>query len=272
MKLLTPVSAQSSSRNGSLRDRPRLVYLPGMDCTGKLLHRQVKGLAEFFDIRCLSILPNDLSSWQILTQQAISVIQEELEDETTLYLCGESFGGCLALKIALMAPWLLEKLILVNPASSLQQRPWLGWGGSLTQWMPEFLQRGSALGLLPFLANLGRIEYDDRRALLRAMQSLPQATVSWRLSLLINFDIDLKRLAQFTQPTLIIASASDRLLPSVDEAKRLVKSLPNAKQIILPISGHACLLETDIQLVKILEKQGFLPNYSNLQPTAVNQQ
>ncbi len=253
MKLLTPVPPQS--------DRPLLVYLPGMDCTGKLLHRQVKGLSEFFDIRCLSIGPNDLSSWEILTQQAISVLQDELEDETTLYLCGESFGGCLALKIALMAPWLIEKLILVNPASSLRQRPWLSWGGSLTQWMPEFLHRGSALGLLPFLANLGRIEYGDRRDLLRAIQSLPQATVSWRLSLLLSFDIDAKKLEQFTQPTLIIASASDHLLPSIDEAKRLARSLPNTKQVILPMSGHACLLETGVQLVEILEKQGFLPNH-----------
>jgi pimeloyl-ACP methyl ester carboxylesterase len=99
---------------------------------------------------------------------------------------------------------------------------------------------------------LGRFKERDRRDLLNAMQSVPSSTVSWRLSLLQDFALDHSQLSSLTQMVLLIASAGDRLLPSVEEGKRLVKSLPNAKLVVLPDSGHSCLLESDIKLAKML--------------------
>ena len=55
-----------------------------------------------------------------------------------------------------------------------------------------------------------------------------------------------------------MASEADRLLSSVTEANRLVRYLPNARQILLPDSGHACLLEGEIRLEEILGSRGFL--------------
>ncbi len=55
-----------------------------------------------------------------------------------------------------------------------------------------------------------------------------------------------------------MASETDRLLPSVTEADRLVCYLPNARKILLPDSGHACLLESEIRLEEILGSRGFL--------------
>ena len=159
--------------------------------------------------------------------------------------------------MALEAPWLFQRIILVNLASSFNQRPLLSWGVHITQWMPEFLHRSSTVGLLPFLAALGRIATSDRRALLNAMKSLPPKTVSWRLSLLADFALEDRRLHRLTQPVLLIAGAADRLLPSVEEAERLVSRLPNAQMVVLPDSGHACLLETDVKLDQIMKAQNF---------------
>ncbi len=39
-------------------------------------------------------------------------------------------------------------------------------------------------------------------------------------------------------PTLLIASAADRLLPSMGEAARLAALLPDARRVTLPDSGH----------------------------------
>jgi len=75
------------------------------------------------------------------------------------------------------------------------------------------------------------------------MRSVPPETVLWRLSLVKEFDVDETQLRQLTQPVLVIASALDRLLPSITEARRLVKILPNAQMVVLPYSGHACLLK-----------------------------
>lgn len=241
-------------------DYPLFVFLPGMDGTGKLLHAQTISLEKYFDVRCLAIPPNDLNDWDTLSTEVIKLIEAVLEKKTSrqVYLCGESFGGCLALKVAVKIPKLFQRLILINPASSFNQRPWLSWGINITQGMPEFLHQRSSLVLLPFLAALNRITPSDRRALLNAMQSVPPEVASWRISLLRDFVLDDRDLRRLTQPVLLIASGSDRLLPSVEEAQRLRKILPHAKMTILPESGHAPLIEEDLQLYNLLKEQQFL--------------
>jgi len=65
-------------------------------------------------------------------------------------------------------------------------------------------------------------------------------------------------LQQLKQQVLLIAGGSDRLLPSVNEVERLVTILPNTKTVILPDSGHACLLEQKVNLYEILQTNQFL--------------
>jgi pimeloyl-ACP methyl ester carboxylesterase len=78
------------------------------------------------------------------------------------------------------------------------------------------------------------------------------------LSLVREFDVDETQLRRLTQPVMLIASALDRLLPSKTEAQRLVKILSNAQMVVLPYSGHACLLEADINLYNIMQAENFL--------------
>ncbi|GAB4175399.1 MAG: alpha/beta fold hydrolase [Coleofasciculaceae cyanobacterium] len=239
---------------------PLFVFLPGMDGTGQLLRSQTKGLETAFDVRALVIPPDDLNNWDELTVLVVNLIEAELKKgkPRSVYLCGESFGGCLAIKVALKAPHLFERIILINPASSFNQRPLLRCGAQLNRLIPEFLQSVSALVLLPFLCNLPRTAPRDRRALLEAMQSVPAKIANWRISLLTEFDVDERQLRRLSQPVLVIAGAADQLLPSVQEAERLVNYLPNAKMVILPHSGHACLLETDVCLFELMKEQHFL--------------
>jgi len=241
-------------------DRPLFVFLPGMDGTGQLLRSQTEGLENAFDVRCLAIPADDLTSWEDLTGIVVNLIEEELKKRPprSVYLCGESFGGCLAVKVALKSPHLFDRIILVNPASSFNQRPLLRLGAQLGHWLPEYFYEVSALGLLPFLSALGRIAPSDRRALLNAMKSVPPKTVNWRISMVTEFEVDETQLGRLTQPVLVIAGGADRLLPSVHEAERLLNYLPNAKVVVLPHSGHTCLLETDVNLLKIMKDQSFL--------------
>lgn len=241
-------------------DLPLFVFLPGMDGTGQLLRTQTAGLEKGFDVRCLAIPPTDLTSWDELAKQTVNLIQDELEKNSNrpVYLCGESFGGCLAIKVALHSPQLFRKIVLANPASSFNHQPLLGWSKIITSWMPEPIYRLSSLGLMSWLARLDRLAPEDRQALLKAVQSVPQKTSIWRLSLLSEFAVPEMYLQQITQPVLLLAGASDRLLPSVSEVYRLARSLPNSKIAILPHSGHACLLEYDINLYEILQEHSFL--------------
>ena len=241
------------------RDAPLFVYLPGMDGTGKLLQTQSDRLVASFDLRCLSIRTDDYSTWEDLARDTVRLIKSELANKTNkeVYLCGESFGGCLAIKTALAAPNLIKKLILVNPASCFNQLPLLSWTVNIAPWMPSWVHRYSAAGLLPFLVQLNRINDCDRQRLIESMKSIPPQVVSWRLSLLRDFKVTKEQLRSLNMPSLIIAGAADGLLPSVKEAQKLTKLLPKAKNIVLPQSGHACLLETGINLYEILVKQNF---------------
>lgn len=245
-------------------DLPLFVFLPGMDGSGELLRCQINsGLGRTFDIRSLAIPQDDLSGWDVLADKVIELLQAELKagrHKRPVYLCGESFGGCLALLVARRSHKLVDRLILVNPASSFNRQPLLPWGSQFVSWFPAIIYPVSAVGLLPFLASLGRMKRRERQDLLQAMQSLPQATTCRRLSLLREFKVTDAQLRTVSQPVLAIAGGADRLLPSVEEAQRLANCLPNAKIVVLPESGHACLLERDVDLYQILESENFIPH------------
>jgi pimeloyl-ACP methyl ester carboxylesterase len=240
---------------------PLFIYLPGGDGTGQLFHRQLEGLEKAFDIRCLEIPPNDLSGWDQLVEKVVALIEDEVRESprSSVYLCGESFGGCLALKIVLHSPHLFDHLVLVNSASAFKRRSWLYWFSFLARPVPEPLYHAFWLWFLPILASLGRMEAEDRRALLNAVQLMTQETSAWRVVLLREFEMSDDQLSQIHIPTLIIASGRDNVLPSVGEADRLCYLLPHAHKYVLPDSGHACLLEADVNLYEILQTNQLLP-------------
>jgi pimeloyl-ACP methyl ester carboxylesterase len=66
------------------------------------------------------------------------------------------------------------------------------------------------------------------------------------------------KLRSLNLPVLAIAGGADRLLPSVAEAQHLASVLPNAKMLVLPRCGHACLLEADVNLYEIMKAENFL--------------
>lgn len=239
---------------------PLFVYLPGMDGTGQLLRSQTAGLELGFDVRCLAIPRQDLNTWDVLANSVLDLIHAELEksSQRPVYLCGESFGGCLAMKVSTQAPHLFKRIILINPASSFQLRPWYNWASQLTDFVPSYFYDIGALGLLPFLASLVRMCRSVRHELLKTMRSVPPETINWRLSLLREFQVDEYLLRSLTQQVLLIAGGSDRLLPSEMEVRRLVEILPNSQMVVLPDSGHACLLEEETNLYEILKSQNFL--------------
>lgn len=250
--------------------RPLFIYLPGMDGTGKLFHAQADKLSHWFDLRCLSLPPQERTDWQTLTHQVSTLIENELEKDSTtpsgrrraVYLCGESFGGCLAMRVLTYSPHLFEKVVLINPASSFRRLPWMHLGPLITQQMPNLVYRYGAQGLIPFLIEPFRVNRRDRMALADAMGSVPAKTAAWRMGLLGKFDIERLPLERMTHPVLIIVGGNDRLLPSKREADSLVARFPSAKKTLLPKSGHACLIESKTDLAQILKAQKFLPSSS----------
>ena len=231
---------------------PLLVLFPGMDGTGKLFHKQIAGLVDRFDIRCLSIPTNDLTGWTGLVDRAVSLIISELTKGQALYLCGESFGACFAMQVAQQLGTKINKLTLINPASSFSRQPLLAAGSALSGLFPDSLYSLSAMILVNFLIDSDRVDTAERQSLIDAILSVHPQTAAWRLNLLRQFPID-SIVSKLTDiPTLLIAGGLDRLLPSSLEISILSQLLSNSKTLLLPASGHACLLERDIHLSDLL--------------------
>ncbi|WP_448561672.1 alpha/beta fold hydrolase [Trichothermofontia sp.] len=239
---------------------PLLVYLPGMDGMGTLFQAQIPHLQRWFTIRGLAIAPDLNLDWFTLAQRLATLIiqEQQFTPQRPIYLCGESFGGCLALQLAMQFPRLVDRLILVNPASSLSRQFWLHGSGWLAQILPPWLFDLSCLAFVELLVNQERVTPALYHTLLQTVRSLPQATVAGRLEQLRRFAPSANALQQVQPPTLILASGADRLLPSVAEARYLQRQLPQARSHYLPNSGHACLLEPDVQLHVILDQQDWL--------------
>lgn len=235
----------------SCEERPLLLYLPGMDGTGDLFYRQAQALQQEFRIRPLSLNhPESGESWEALADW----VGSQLEEGGT-YLCGESFGACLALQVATRWPQQCRGLILVNPASSLRRGPWWMAGRFLLPFLPQGLYRQLSERGLGFLAELSQMEPEDREQLRQAVHSVDQEVAAHRLALLGSFAVDELPLESLPLPTLLVAGGRDRLLPSVNEVRRLAERLPQVQVEISPYSGHACLLERQMNLRRYLLKR-----------------
>ena len=231
---------------------PLLVLFPGMDGTGQLFDRQLAGLIDRFDVRCLSISTNDLTGWSGLVERAVSLILSELAQGQALYFCGESFGACFAMQVAEQLGTKINQLVLINPASSFARQPLLAAGSALSGLMPDVLYSISAMILVGFLIDDDRVAPAERQSLIDAMLSVHPQTAAWRLNLLRQFPLDTIIPKLIDIPTLLIAGGLDRLLPSSLEVSILSQLFSNSKTLLLPTSGHACLLEKDICLADFL--------------------
>lgn len=260
--MLTPSEHPELVVLSQVDDRlPILVFLPGMDGSDLSLRNHFESLATTFDVRCFCIPGDDVTSWVGLVHHLVEplIAEKKSRPDRPIYLCGESFGACLALETISQHPELFDRLILVNPASSFNRRLWRSMGSHILRWVPGKTYRVGAVGLMPFMVASHRVAKHNRQGLRRAMQSVTPEAVVWRLSLLRDFRLNQAKLSQFKSPTLLVAGTMDRLLPSISETRKLADQLQRAQLMRLYGSGHACLLEKDVSLYGLLEQTQFLP-------------
>ncbi|PNX91892.1 acyltransferase-like protein chloroplastic-like [Trifolium pratense] len=247
-----------------------------MDGTGLGLSLHHQALAKFFEVRCLHIPALDRTPFEGLVKLVEEAIRLEhaLSPKKPIYLVGDSLGGCLALAVAARNPTVDLVLILVNPATSFgrsQLQPLLpileSFPDELHVTVPFLLsfimgdpvkmasvnignglpptkiieQLSSNLtSLLPYLPELANI--------------IPRATLLWKIKLLKSAAAYTNsRLHAVRAEVLVLASAKDNMLPSVNEAQRLAGSLKNCKVRIFKDNGHTLLLEDSIGLLTIIK-------------------
>ena len=154
-------------------DKPLMLYVPGLDGTGFAASTQFERLQRSFDLKVMHVPPTDRSDFATLVDTIATFLEEEtarradagekprpgfnakakkkkFSRDASVYLLGESMGGLLSLGVALRRPDLVDRLVLVNPASSFDKSPWPSIGPLLPS-LPEEIYGGVPYVLAPVL-------------------------------------------------------------------------------------------------------------------------
>ena len=98
-----------------------MIPLAGTDGTGQsILTQQDRLEAQGWDVWTLFLPVSEQSGWTELTARTADLVRDLTATRTSsdkVTVVGESFGGCLALRLALWEPALIERLVLLNPAT-----------------------------------------------------------------------------------------------------------------------------------------------------------
>lgn len=238
---------QSASMRATLKSNagngPALVYVPGIDGTGELLIGTAARLEREWRLLRLAYEPGGEDSYSALAASIESCLSERLGADACgegYVVLAESFGGAVALTLALQAPERVRALMIVNSFCYYRRRLRLG----LTRFFAPLAQGPVFhLGRRYFGARtlLGRqASAEDMRSFLSIRGTECDAAYRRRLAMLARVDLR-ARLGEIHCPVQLIASTADRVVDSLLAAKAMLEGLPNATLRELPGAGHIVL-------------------------------
>jgi len=234
---------------------PAVVLVSGMDGTGALFYQQVPRLARSFRVATYE-LRHAATAMDELVADLARVIDTVAPVERRAFVVGESFGGALALSLALAHPERVAALVVLN---------------SFPYFAPQFRLRLAFYGLkaIPWgaMAVVRRLTafrmhspHTHRREIRRFLELTARASKAGylgRLKLLRQYDVR-ARLAEIRCPTLFLAAENDHLVPAAAQARYMADRVPGAVMRVLEGHGHVCLIAPDLDLAHVLhEWQGW---------------
>lgn len=228
-----------------LPPRCPVVYLPGIDGTGRLLFRQT-GLRDRFDLRCASYPPHGPDGYP----QLLRVALDHLEAVGPAVLLAESFGGAVALLAALARPDLVRRLVLVNAFAHYPRRLSIGLMRLVGPWLPNRPSHPATRavrGRVFFGPNIPKPVQDEWWDL---TADVPLRTYGRRFVTLAGLDLR-PRLPEIDIPAVVFVSPNDWVVPP-PAGRLLARRFPRARLIELP-AGHAALVDPRVDVAAWLE-------------------
>ena len=192
---------------------------------------------------------------------------EELEIERAAFV-GHSLGGAMALTVALEAPKLVDRLVLVAPAGLGDSAPWW-WHAISGRWLnwPALLRLPNPVAKPAVKAALrGFLEerlVHDTRAMSEVIDHFVQLhggprelkhLIDTGRSLMAGYTGELlARCASLEMPVMVLWGSEDRLTPA-DHAEAFAKVVPHAEVKMLEYCGHYPQLELPTRVTRLLDE------------------
>jgi pimeloyl-ACP methyl ester carboxylesterase len=156
-------------------------------------------------------------------------------------LVGDSFGAVISLNLALRAPAGLRGLVLSGGFAANPLPHWKAIAAQGSRFAGGSLYRQ---GTLRFHARELASRFDDTAEVPHRqndyrqlfIENTPRSSYTARVTSVISFDVR-DQLANVRVPTLLITPADDRLV-GAQAARELYQGLPNAREAVLPDTGH----------------------------------
>jgi 3-oxoadipate enol-lactonase len=226
-----------------------LVFIPGMDGTGRLFYRQIPLLKSRFRMATYA-LRDDAGDMGTLIDDLTKVISRVAPHGQKVTLVGESFGGTLAMSYALAHPHRVARLVVLNSfphyRSTFRLRLAL-LGIRLMPWrMMGLIRRLTVARMHSKQTPRTEIEH-----FLQQTEATTRRAYVGRLRMLMAYDVR-ELLSEITVPTLFLAADRDRLVSSVDEATYMAAQVPDAALKVLEGHGHVSLIAPGVDLNEIL--------------------
>jgi 3-oxoadipate enol-lactonase/4-carboxymuconolactone decarboxylase len=187
-----------------------------------------------------------------LVNDLVGVIERVSPTDKRATVIGESFGGTLAMSLALARPDRVSALVVLNSCArfSPQFRLHLAlWGLRALPWgMMPLVRRATASRM-----HSVHTHAEEVREFMRLTTRVTRQGYLNRLRALTRYDIR-ERLHELRVPTLFLAAEHDHLVPSVTQARFMAARVAGAQVRVLTGHGHICLIAPGIDLGCILDE------------------
>lgn len=223
-----------------------VVYVPGIDGTGELLLGTAGRLEERFRLLRLHYHADPLDgrpaaevdSYERLAATCAEAIRGAGVEECLVV--AESFGGAVALQLALDHPELVRGLIVVNSFVRFPAQVRLRLGWRLSALVPRVAFDAFRRLLGPWFLFADR---HDRRAI-ADFQALWGTFFDEgyrrRMGMITRLDLR-ERVRELVQPLALLASTRDRIVPSCSTMPVIERAVPQATLEVVEGAGHLIL-------------------------------
>lgn len=222
-----------------------LVYVSGVEGTGKLFYKQSEDLARDHRVITFQLRGAGRYTMPELVEDVRWIMRDAGAEGATVL--GESFGGLLTMAAALAHPELFERMILVNTFPFFVQRAKIKLGVVLFSKLPYALMKAHRTRAARRVLFSSDVPEEDRRLFREHTRVVPYEGYISRMRIIRDTDIR-ARLHEINIPALVVAGTADRLLDSVSAAKLMVAKLPRAKLKLLEGTGHVALLSERVRV------------------------